>query len=102
MPPHFDRGESAYFLAISRNKKSVTLDLRTDEGRALLHRLVVHADVIDLTELREVLGMDASTEDDSASTPAQGEALSNFKPETTSPNALALSQRWRHLGGDGL
>lgn len=46
MPPHFDRGESAYFLAISRNKKSVTLDLRTDEGRGLLHRLVVMADVV--------------------------------------------------------
>lgn len=46
MPPHFDRGESAYFLAISRNKKSITLDLRTDEGRALLHRLVPLADVV--------------------------------------------------------
>lgn len=46
MPPHFDRGESAYFLAISRNKKSVTLDLRTDEGRGLLHRLVPLADVV--------------------------------------------------------
>jgi crotonobetainyl-CoA:carnitine CoA-transferase CaiB-like acyl-CoA transferase len=46
MPPHFDRGESAYFLAISRNKKSVTLDLRTDAGRALLHRLVPRADVV--------------------------------------------------------
>ncbi|HUT79100.1 MAG TPA: CoA transferase [Polyangia bacterium] len=46
MPPHFDRGESAYFLAISRNKKSVALDLRREEGRALFHRLVQRADVV--------------------------------------------------------
>jgi len=51
---------------------------------------------IDLTQLREALGMDAQTEDESA--PAQGEALGEFKPEITSPNALALSQRWRHIG----
>jgi len=35
MPPHFLAGESAYFLAISRNKKSVTLDLATPEGREI-------------------------------------------------------------------
>jgi len=52
---------------------------------------------IDLMELREVLGMDAAPDAEAESAPVQGEALSNFKPETTSPNALALSQRWRHL-----
>ena len=46
MPPHFDQGESAYFLSISRNKKSVTLDLRTDEGRAIFYRMVEKADVV--------------------------------------------------------
>ncbi len=46
MPPHFVKGESAYFLSISRNKKSVTLDLRTDEGREIFHELVKKADVV--------------------------------------------------------
>jgi crotonobetainyl-CoA:carnitine CoA-transferase CaiB-like acyl-CoA transferase len=46
MPPHFVKGESAYFLSISRNKKSVTLDLRTDEGREIFYKLVKKADVV--------------------------------------------------------
>ena len=46
MPPHFRSEESAYFLAISRNKKSVTLDLRTDAGRDIFYGLVAHADVV--------------------------------------------------------
>ena len=46
MPPHFDNGESAYFLSISRNKKSVTLDLRTDEGREVFYKMVEKADVV--------------------------------------------------------
>ncbi len=52
---------------------------------------------IDLMELREVLGMDAETNDQSASAPVQGDARREFKPETTSPNALVRSVRWRHL-----
>ncbi len=46
MPPHFVEGESAYFLSINRNKKSVTLDLRTSLGRAVLHDLVKVSDVV--------------------------------------------------------
>jgi crotonobetainyl-CoA:carnitine CoA-transferase CaiB-like acyl-CoA transferase len=39
-------GESAYFLSINRNKESVTLDFKRDEGRAILERLVAASDVL--------------------------------------------------------
>lgn len=41
-----DAYESTYFLSCNRNKESVTLDTRTEEGVALLTRLVRHADVL--------------------------------------------------------
>src|SRR5436190_23633361 len=44
--PPFLEGESAYFLSINRNKESVTLDFKTEQGRALLERLVGMADVL--------------------------------------------------------
>ncbi|MDE0884408.1 MAG: CoA transferase [Myxococcota bacterium] len=34
-----------YFLAVNRNKKSIAVDLKKDEGRELLHRLVEKSDV---------------------------------------------------------
>ena len=34
-----------YFLAVNRNKKSVAIDLKKDEGRDLVHRLVEKSDV---------------------------------------------------------
>jgi crotonobetainyl-CoA:carnitine CoA-transferase CaiB-like acyl-CoA transferase len=39
-------GISAYWKVYARNKKSVTLNLREAEGKALLLRLVEHADVL--------------------------------------------------------
>lgn len=38
--------DSVAFLAVNRNKRSVVLDLQTEEGRATLHRLVASADVV--------------------------------------------------------
>ncbi len=45
-PPFLPDGESAYFLAINRNKKSVALDLTAADGRAVFHDLVRRADVV--------------------------------------------------------
>ncbi len=44
--PPFVNGESHYFLAINRNKKSVSLDARTPEGRDILLRLAACCDVV--------------------------------------------------------
>jgi len=44
-PEHGDR-ESTYFLCANRNKKSVTLDLKDDAGKAALHALISRADVL--------------------------------------------------------
>jgi formyl-CoA transferase/CoA:oxalate CoA-transferase len=44
--PPFVEGESAYFLSINRNKKSLTLNLKTDEGKKILLRLIKDADVL--------------------------------------------------------
>ena len=44
--PPFTGGESAYFLCVNRNKKSITIDLKSTEGVALLRRLAERADVL--------------------------------------------------------
>ena len=44
--PPFVEGESGYFLGINRNKKSVALDLRTEDGRQILYDLVRVSDVV--------------------------------------------------------
>jgi len=37
---------SAYFASVNRNKRGIVLDLRTDEGRAMLDRLLADADLL--------------------------------------------------------
>lgn len=44
-PPWLGR-ESAYFLATNRNKRSVTIDLASDEGKALVRSLADEADIL--------------------------------------------------------
>lgn len=44
--PHFVGGESAYYLSINRNKRSVVADLKTAEGIALVRALAVKADIV--------------------------------------------------------
>ncbi len=42
----FDAGESRYFYALNRNKRSVVLDLKTAEGRAASRALIEGADAV--------------------------------------------------------
>lgn len=44
-PPFLD-GTASYFLGLNRNKRAIALDLRQDEGRAVLMRLLEDADVL--------------------------------------------------------
>jgi crotonobetainyl-CoA:carnitine CoA-transferase CaiB-like acyl-CoA transferase len=45
-PPFAADGTATYFLAVNRNKESVALDLRSEEGRALAGELIERADVV--------------------------------------------------------
>ena len=45
-PYWFDNGESQWFHAYNRNKKSLTLDLESSDGRAVLMDLVASADAL--------------------------------------------------------
>ena len=46
VPPHFFEGESAYFIAMNRNKRSMTLDLKSERGREIFYRLTKDSDVV--------------------------------------------------------
>jgi len=45
MPPYMKK-ESGLFLAINRNKKSMTLNLKTSQGQEIFYKLVQSADVV--------------------------------------------------------
>jgi formyl-CoA transferase len=44
--PPFAGTESAYFLGVNRNKRSVTLDLKSERGQQILRDLIRRADVV--------------------------------------------------------
>lgn len=46
MGPKLSEGQSAYFLSINRNKKSLTLDLRKERAREVFYELVKMTDVV--------------------------------------------------------
>jgi crotonobetainyl-CoA:carnitine CoA-transferase CaiB-like acyl-CoA transferase len=60
--PPFVASESAYFMAINRNKQSLTCNLKTAAGVEILHKLVDRCDVFLMNErrqeAREQLGID--------------------------------------------
>jgi glutaryl-CoA transferase len=39
-------GESAYYLCVNRNKRSIVINFKTEEGRAILHELLKQSDVL--------------------------------------------------------
>lgn len=39
-------GESAYYMNLNRNKRSITLNLKTEEGKEILRKMVRKADII--------------------------------------------------------
>jgi formyl-CoA transferase len=47
-PPFVDesRRESAYYLCVNRNKRSIVVNFKTDEGQTILHELVRQSDVL--------------------------------------------------------
>jgi crotonobetainyl-CoA:carnitine CoA-transferase CaiB-like acyl-CoA transferase len=46
-PPAFgESGESSYYASINRNKRSITLNLTTDDGRQIFRELAAEADVV--------------------------------------------------------
>jgi formyl-CoA transferase len=44
--PPWAGGESAYYLCVNRNKRSITLDLKSDDGRDILMRLAERSDIV--------------------------------------------------------
>ncbi len=44
--PPFLGGESAYFLSVNRNKRSVTVDLTQEEGRQIIRTLAARSDAL--------------------------------------------------------
>lgn len=45
-PPFTAHGQSAYFLSVNRNKRSIALNLKSREGQEILRGLVAQADVL--------------------------------------------------------
>jgi len=44
--PPFAEGESAYYLCVNRNKRSIVVDIKAAEGRDILHRLIQRSDIL--------------------------------------------------------
>ena len=63
-PRYSYKGMGPYFLTLNRNKKSVCIDLKRPEGRALFHELAAKADIV-VNNFRpgvtERLGIDHAT-----------------------------------------
>ena len=45
-PPTFSDDTSAYYATINRNKKSLTVDITTDAGQAIIKKLAIDSDIL--------------------------------------------------------
>jgi len=64
IPPHFVGNDSAYYLANNRGKRSIVLDLKTEQDVATVKQLIARADVVIENYRPGVaarLGLDAET-----------------------------------------
>ena len=62
--PPFRAGQGAVFLSVNRNKQSLAVDLKTAEGREIVHRLAKTADIVVEsygTGVTDRLGIDYAT-----------------------------------------
>ena len=59
-PPFNERGESAYYLSVNRNKLGIVLDLDVPTDQTLLSSLASDADVIPITAASRISGQSAS------------------------------------------
>jgi CoA:oxalate CoA-transferase len=46
LPPHFVGSQSAYYLSINRNKRSLAIDMKSEAGRALVRDLALASDIV--------------------------------------------------------
>jgi formyl-CoA transferase len=44
--PPFLEGESAYYLCVNRNKRSIVVDFKTEDSRTIIHELIKRSDVL--------------------------------------------------------
>ena len=44
--PPFKGGESAYYISLNRNKKSLTLNMKKEKGKEILRKLIAQSDVL--------------------------------------------------------
>ncbi|MDA1256488.1 MAG: CoA transferase [Chloroflexi bacterium] len=87
----FAEHESRAFIAVNRGKRSIQLDLTTDDGRAAAHRLVKTADIVVTNHRPDVpakLGIDYDT-------------LSGVNPGLIYCEASAYGLKGPYAGGPG-
>ena len=83
--------ESKGFITVNRGKRSVCLDLTTEEGRSIVHRLISKADVVTVNNRADVL-------------PALGidyETLKGVKPDIIYSEITAFGRQGPYAGNPG-